>query len=118
MREFGDRGSNTWMMACMIELEARTARIRRGSMTRTRLWRTLDAILVGLFVSSSMAWAADGPLSPEEALGRFKVDEGLAIETVLAEPTITQPVFINFDEHGRLWVMEYRQYPAPAGLTL
>jgi putative heme-binding domain-containing protein len=77
----------------------------------------LGAIFVGLFVSSSVAWA-DGPLSPEEALGRFKVDEGLVIETVLAEPTITQPVFINFDEHGRLWVMEYRQYPAPAGLTL
>ena len=37
---------------------------------------------------------------------------------MLAEPTITQPVFISFDERGRLWVVEYRQYPAPAGLTM
>ena len=37
---------------------------------------------------------------------------------VLAEPEISQPVFLNFDERGRMWVVEYRQYPAPAGLNV
>lgn len=57
-------------------------------------------------------------LSPEEAAKRFKVADDLEWEQVLAEPTIRQPVFLNFDERGRMWVVEYRQYPSPAGLKL
>lgn len=57
-------------------------------------------------------------LSPMEAAKTFHVtDPELTWELVLAEPDIAQPVFINWDERGRLWVCEYRQYPAPAGLT-
>jgi putative heme-binding domain-containing protein len=40
----------------------------------------------------------------------------LEIEQVLAEPLVRQPVFLNFDEGGRMWVVQYIQYPAPAGL--
>ncbi|MBL9169651.1 MAG: ThuA domain-containing protein [Verrucomicrobiales bacterium] len=57
-------------------------------------------------------------LSPAEAAKRFKVADDLEWEQVLAEPEIRQPVFLNFDERGRLWVVEYRQYPSPAGLKL
>lgn len=57
-------------------------------------------------------------LSPAEAAKRFRVAEDLAWETVLAEPEIAQPVFLNFDERGRMWVVEYRQYPWPAGLKM
>ena len=46
----------------------------------------------------------------------FKVPSDLRLDTVLAEPEIAQPVFCNFDERGRMWVVEYRQYPDPAGL--
>jgi putative heme-binding domain-containing protein len=60
----------------------------------------------------------DHPLSPAESLARFKVAEDLEIEQVLAEPMVRQPVFINFDERGRLWVVEYLQYPFPAGLKM
>lgn len=42
----------------------------------------------------------------------------LAIDPVLKEPTVAQPVFLNFDERGRMWVVQYRQYPYPAGLKL
>ncbi len=57
-------------------------------------------------------------LSPAEAATRFHVADDLAWESVLAEPEITQPVFLNFDERGRMWVVEYRQYPWPAGLKM
>ena len=40
------------------------------------------------------------------------------VETVLAEPAITKPLYINFDERGRMWLVQYRQYPWPAGLKL
>ena len=31
---------------------------------------------------------------------------------------VRQPVSINFDERGRLWVVQYLQYPFPAGLRM
>ncbi|MEY2411366.1 MAG: hypothetical protein QOF48_4036 [Verrucomicrobiota bacterium] len=58
------------------------------------------------------------PLSPAEAARTFSVPPDLEIEQVLSEPEIVQPVFLNFDERGRMWVVEYRQYPAPAGLKV
>ncbi len=59
-----------------------------------------------------------GALSPEEAAKTFTVPEDLVWQQVLSEPAIRQPIFLNFDERGRLWVMEYRQYPYPAGLKM
>ncbi len=55
-------------------------------------------------------------LSPAEAAKTFTVPDDLEMELVLAEPIVTQPVFLNFDERGRMWVVQYLQYPAPAGL--
>ena len=61
--------------------------------------------------------AAADPLTPEASLARFRVADDLVWEQLLTEPQIAQPVFLNFDERGRMWVVEYRQYPSPAGLT-
>jgi putative heme-binding domain-containing protein len=59
-----------------------------------------------------------GALSPAEAAKCFTTPADLELEQVLAEPHVTQPVFLNFDERGRMWVVEYRQYPFPAGLKI
>ncbi len=60
----------------------------------------------------------DNPMTPAESQAAFKVDDDLEIEQVLAEPDVRQPVFMNFDERGRMWVVEYLQYPNPAGLKM
>ncbi|WP_010587162.1 PVC-type heme-binding CxxCH protein [Schlesneria paludicola] len=57
-------------------------------------------------------------LSPRESMDHIKCPEDLQIDLVLAEPIVSQPLFMNFDERGRLWVMQYLQYPEPAGLTM
>ena len=56
------------------------------------------------------------PLSPRESLRRFELPDDLRLELVIAEPDIAQPLCFHFDERGRLWVLQYRQYPDPAGL--
>lgn len=61
----------------------------------------------------ALLWTA---LPPEAAVGRFDVCQGFQVTLVAAEPLITQPVCIEFDDRGRLWVVQYRQYPNPAGL--
>lgn len=58
------------------------------------------------------------PLDPETAASSFRVAGDLAFDLVLSEPEITQPLFLNFDERGRLWVVQYNQYPYPAGLKV
>lgn len=57
-------------------------------------------------------------LSPEDALSAFKYPEGLDLDLIASEPLINQPVEINFDQQGRLWVVQYNQYPYPAGLKV
>ncbi|MBY0526019.1 MAG: c-type cytochrome [Gemmataceae bacterium] len=52
-----------------------------------------------------------GPFSPEEALKLFKLPEGLRVELVAAEPDVQSPVAMQFDEDGRMWVVEMLDYP-------
>ncbi|HTU90483.1 MAG TPA: PVC-type heme-binding CxxCH protein [Gemmataceae bacterium] len=63
----------------------------------------------------SAALHAQG-FAPEEALKRMKVTDGFEVKLVASEPLIRQPVTMTFDERGRLWVIQYLQYPNPAGL--
>ena len=62
--------------------------------------------------------AQDRPISAAEAAKSFIVPDDLEIELVLSEPIVRQPVFLNFDERGRMWVVQYLQYPSPAGLNV
>jgi putative membrane-bound dehydrogenase-like protein len=51
------------------------------------------------------------PCEPEEALARFRLLKGLRIELVAAEPDVIDPVAAAFDEEGRLFAVEMRDYP-------
>ncbi len=57
-----------------------------------------------------------GGFTAEEAVRRMVVPAGFHVEVFAAEPMVRQPVTACFDERGRLWVVEYLQYPNPAGL--
>jgi putative membrane-bound dehydrogenase-like protein len=73
------------------------------------------ATLLLLPRSSSVAdepRARSGPLSPEEALQSFQLEgTDLRIELAAAEPQVIDPVAVRFDELGRMWVVEMRDYP-------
>lgn len=58
------------------------------------------------------------PLSPADAERAFEVPDDLRFQLVLSEPEITQPLFMTWDERGRMWVVEYRQYPDVAGVKM
>ncbi|MBI1833016.1 MAG: dehydrogenase, partial [Planctomycetes bacterium] len=62
--------------------------------------------------------AAPAKLSPADAAKSFKVMDDLRFDQVLAEPNVKQPLYMTFDERGRLWVVQYIQYPHPAGLKI
>ncbi|MEO6787558.1 MAG: c-type cytochrome [Chthoniobacteraceae bacterium] len=50
------------------------------------------------------------PLSAEEELKTFKVPKGFHVELVAAEPMIDSPIALSWDEKGRLFVCEMRDY--------
>ncbi len=54
--------------------------------------------------------------TPEEATKRMQLPKGFSVRTVAAEPEVRQPLSISFDAKGRMWVLQYLQYPNPAGL--
>lgn len=49
-------------------------------------------------------------LSPEEGLASITVEDGYRVELVASEPLIHDPVEIEWDADGRLWVVEMRGY--------
>ncbi|MCA9088719.1 MAG: c-type cytochrome [Planctomycetaceae bacterium] len=61
----------------------------------------------------------DTPPTPAEtAVTQFILPDDLKMELVGAEPAVEQPLFMHFDPKGRLWVVQYRQYPFPEGLKV
>lgn len=56
------------------------------------------------------------PLSPGQELKTFRVADGLEAQLFASEPAVRQPLSISFDDRGRMWVIQYLQYPHPAGL--
>jgi putative membrane-bound dehydrogenase-like protein len=49
-------------------------------------------------------------LSPEQAVGQMTLVDGFTVNAWAAEPMITQPMAFCWDDRGRLWVAENRDY--------
>jgi putative heme-binding domain-containing protein len=79
----------------------------KGAQGLDEVLRTLKAKLVTTPV-----------LTPQQALAGMKVRKGMAVDLIAHEPTVKQPLYLSFDERGRMWVVQYRQYPFPAGLKV
>jgi uncharacterized protein len=55
------------------------------------------------------------PVDPEIAIDRMIVPAGFRVELFASEPDIVNPISMNWDEQGRLWVIESIEYPYPRG---
>lgn len=92
--------------------------------------RWLRRLLTGagalIAVAALVFWLARGPspkeilasievppsplLSPEEAQAAFRVAPGFRVELVASEPMVVDPVAMDWDEAGRLYVVEMRGF--------
>src|ERR1043166_3635596 len=78
--------------------------------------RPLQAgVAVVMTLLATIRVAAQG-YPPDVAASKMTVAPGFEVSLVAAEPLVRQPVCIEFDDRGRLWVIQYLQYPNPAGL--
>jgi len=50
-------------------------------------------------------------VEPSGALGTFEMRDGFALKLVASEPQVVDPIAISFDEDGRCYAVEMRDYP-------
>jgi mono/diheme cytochrome c family protein/glucose/arabinose dehydrogenase len=61
-------------------------------------------------------YAASPVLAAQTAISHMEIEKGLEVQLVAAEPLVTVPVAMTFDEKGRMWVVEMTGYmPDTAG---
>ncbi|MGV3686267.1 MAG: DUF7133 domain-containing protein [Daejeonella sp.] len=49
-------------------------------------------------------------VSPQESLNKMIVEDGFEVKLVASEPQVSTPVAMNFDNRGRMWVVEMDGY--------
>ena len=68
--------------------------------------------VIALLLLLTLGCSPSGPPhSPEEALKTFQIQDNFQIELYAAEPDITDPVAMEVDEYGRIYVVESSGYP-------
>lgn len=75
---------------------------------------TALVLLVGLPLRAAPVIVETPALTPEEQKAQFHLPEGFEIQLVASEPDIGQPMNLQFDIRGRLWVSHSAEYPHPA----
>src|SRR6478735_3201085 len=54
---------------------------------------------------------AEAPqLSPKESIKKMHIEDGFTVKLVAAEPLVTAPVAMSWDEKGRIWVVDMEDY--------
>src|SRR5438552_3948947 len=79
-------------------------------LTRAAAAAALALVVIGPGVPAEPV-VPKSPLTPDGERATFRLAPGLRIDLVAAEPQVESPVFCTFDESGRLWVVEMRDYP-------
>ncbi len=75
--------------------------------------------IIKTFKGKGTMLSLDIPLvSAQEAAKEFRTRKDVEVEVMASEPVIGQPLFMSWDHRGRMWVMQYLQYPFPAGLKV
>src|SRR6478672_3303989 len=77
-----------------------------------------SAVLTGYAYQNAKPWppglqqvSPDSPvLSPEDEMKTFFMPPGYHVELVASEPMIEEPILIDWDPDGRLWVIEELGY--------
>lgn len=70
-------------------------------------------LLVGLLACDTRSQPSqpESPVEAKYALSTFTVADGFMIEMIASEPLISDPVDMEIDEYGRMYVVEMHGYP-------
>lgn len=69
------------------------------------------ATIIALLILVGCGGRTGPPYDAEDALQTFRIEPGFRIEPYITEPDIRSPVAMEFDESGRIYVVEAPGYP-------
>lgn len=70
-----------------------------------------------LLIALSLQGASRGQgFDPTEVEEHIAALDGVRVKLFASEPEIRQAIFVKCDDRGRVWTIQYLQYPNPAGL--
>ena len=73
--------------------------------------RPATFLALALAIATAACQTTRPPYPPQEALDTFQIEEGFRIELFASEPDVVDPVAMEFDEFGRVYVVENSGYP-------
>ena len=77
---------------------------------------SLSLLVLASGCDNASGGQSDGPpYAPDEALSTFEVADGFRVELFAAEPLVEDPVAMEIDEAGRMYVVESHGYPTNRG---
>lgn len=68
-------------------------------------------LLISIISACQNSPTSKNGLSPTESLATFELADDFQIELIAAEPLVADPVDMEFDENGNLYVVEMHGYP-------
>ena len=63
------------------------------------------------YCSDKKVSPVSGPVEAADALATFQIADGFKMEMVASEPLVTDPVDMEIDENGTMYVIEMHGYP-------
>ncbi|WP_439584371.1 PVC-type heme-binding CxxCH protein [Dyadobacter bucti] len=80
-------------------------------LTTPKLFTALLLCCLLVAMSSNLKTNPSHEVPPDQALATFQLAEGFQIEMIASEPLIADPVAMEIDEYGRMYVVEMHGYP-------
>ncbi|HKX63239.1 MAG TPA: PVC-type heme-binding CxxCH protein [Verrucomicrobiae bacterium] len=89
----------------------------RGVLLRAIAWagrREIDS-LTRVDELAHFRYPEGGPIAPEKAASRIQISPEFTLSLVAAEPLIANPISVEWDSRGRMWVAVTPEYPFKEG---
>lgn len=80
--------------------------------------RTYSEAIIPNYEKRDPAPLLQAPLDVEASQQLIQIPPGFELELFASEPDIVNPICMNWDERGRLWIVETRDYPNEINTTL
>jgi putative membrane-bound dehydrogenase-like protein len=83
----------------------------RAMLDRSLRWAAGKQVTPAADEADVLLYPPGGPLSPRKAIESLEVHPDFTVDLIAAEPLVSKPLNVDWDDKGRPWVIESVEYP-------